>query len=301
MAGIPIFLSSDNNYAPFVAITIASICDNTKSFCNFYVLDSGITEENKEKICSLKERFKNFSIEFITIDLEKYFKDFKGFCHISKAMYARFLIPDIKTSLNKAIYLDVDILVIGDILKLYEESLNNYTIGAVAETFPEQIWDIRRREMFLSGGHRYFNSGVLLIDCQKWRQEDLLKKIITLGEQIVEWLIYGDQDILNKFFNNNYKCLPDIYNTTSGICSGYDAPKDTIICHYVGPAKPWHYYKKRKKMMPCLADYWKYAKMTPFYNELKKEALNKAKERYRERQTKNFNKIFNFFRKLLKK
>ena len=36
---IPIFLSSDNNYAPFVATTIASICDNTKSFCDFYVLD----------------------------------------------------------------------------------------------------------------------------------------------------------------------------------------------------------------------------------------------------------------------
>ena len=42
MSNIPIFLSSDDNYAPFVATTIASICDNTKSFCEFYVLDGGI-------------------------------------------------------------------------------------------------------------------------------------------------------------------------------------------------------------------------------------------------------------------
>lgn len=54
MYRIPIFLSSDNNYAPFVATTIASICDNTKSFCDFYILDGGIEEENKEKFVSLK-------------------------------------------------------------------------------------------------------------------------------------------------------------------------------------------------------------------------------------------------------
>ena len=48
---IPIFLSSDNNYAPFVATTIASICDNTESYCDFYILDGGIDEENKKKIC----------------------------------------------------------------------------------------------------------------------------------------------------------------------------------------------------------------------------------------------------------
>ena len=62
MYRIPIFLSSDNNYAPFVATTIASICDNTKSFCDFYILDGGIEEEKKEKIfqreniCKTKEK-----------------------------------------------------------------------------------------------------------------------------------------------------------------------------------------------------------------------------------------------------
>jgi len=58
MYRIPIFLSSDNNYAPFVATTIASICDNTKSFCDFYILDGGIEEENKEKIFTFIEMLK---------------------------------------------------------------------------------------------------------------------------------------------------------------------------------------------------------------------------------------------------
>ena len=92
---IPIFLSSDNNYAPFVATTIASICDNTKSFCDFYILDSSITKENQEKICCLKNNFSNFSIEFIQINNDLYFKDLEynnNSRYVSLATYNRFLI-----------------------------------------------------------------------------------------------------------------------------------------------------------------------------------------------------------------
>ncbi len=67
------FLSSDNNYTPFVATTMASILDNTKSFIEFYVLDGGISEENQEKIRSLKNQFSNFSIEFLKINIDKVF------------------------------------------------------------------------------------------------------------------------------------------------------------------------------------------------------------------------------------
>ena len=99
---IPIFLSSDNNYAPFVATTIASICDNTKSFCDFYILDGGIEEENKEKICQLKTLFNNFSIEFINIK-----NSIKNFStsdrYPSNTMYARFLIPLLKPDINRAL------------------------------------------------------------------------------------------------------------------------------------------------------------------------------------------------------
>ena len=73
MSNIPIFLSSDNNYAPFIETTIASICDNTKSFCEFFILDGGITKENQEKICKLKNEFNNFNITFLTVDIEKEF------------------------------------------------------------------------------------------------------------------------------------------------------------------------------------------------------------------------------------
>lgn len=44
MKNIPVFLASDDNYAPFLATTAYSVLSNTKSFIDFYVLDGGITD-----------------------------------------------------------------------------------------------------------------------------------------------------------------------------------------------------------------------------------------------------------------
>ena len=50
MQNIPIFLASNDGYAPFIATTIASICYNTQSFIEFYILDSGISNFKKKQI-----------------------------------------------------------------------------------------------------------------------------------------------------------------------------------------------------------------------------------------------------------
>ena len=96
---IPIFLASNDKYTPFVATTIASVCYNTKSFCEFYVLDSGISNLNKKRIELLKEKFNNFSVEYLKIDLNE-FKDFQLLPHISLDTYSRFFIPILKPELD---------------------------------------------------------------------------------------------------------------------------------------------------------------------------------------------------------
>ena len=103
MIHIPVFLSADNNYAPLIATTVASICDNTKSFVDFYVLDGGISEENKQKIATLKNQFKNFEIEYIAVDISKYIslKDYKNICiHVTASTYNSLLIPSLKKNLE---------------------------------------------------------------------------------------------------------------------------------------------------------------------------------------------------------
>ena len=268
MTNIPIFLSSDNNYAPFVATTIASICDNTKSFIDFYVLDGGITVENQAKIEILKESFDNFSIEFIKIDIETYFKDFKENEYFTKSMYSRFLIPNLKPSLDKALYSDVDVIVLGDIAEMYTTDLEGYAIGAVwEEMFEADSNQKRKKNLNLSSLHKYFMSGNLIIDCQQWRANNVVKDLLAIEKTLITKTL-PDQDILNKCFDNNYKVLAKKFcflSQEAMVCEN----SNIIIRHFEGKAKPWHLSPDTKtSLMPHLQDFWKYAKKTAFYSDL---------------------------------
>ena len=277
---IPIFLSSDNNYAPLVATTMASILSNTKSFIEFYILDGGITSENVEKILSLKNNFNNFSIEFIKIDYDKYLKEFNATGHWSKSTFSRLLIPNLKPNINKAIYLDVDIIATGDIIELYNEQLDDYIIGAIWQETEEGYWNQHRKEYLKSSSsHKYFNAGVLLIDCAQWRNNNLFEKLLDIQFEYGEKIKCVDQDLLNKYFDNNYKILPRKYNYLTDNFIYFPNDTDIIIRHMVGRIRPWQINENTKtNLMPNLKEFWHYAKMTPFYEEVDAKTHDKQKE-----------------------
>ncbi len=260
MSNIPIFLSSDNNYAPFVATTMASICDNTKSFINFSVLDGGISEENKGKICELKAKFNNFSIEFIKIDVEKEFKGFEIMEHFTLSANSRFLIADLKPNLDKAIYLDVDIIVLGDIKELYNQNLEDYTIGAIEEKYFKENNTYFYENYDAEYEHNYFNSGVLLIHLAKWRKEKISAKLFAIEEKERTKLQYVDQDLLNIYFLNNYKILDEKFNVTTSSRRRNIKP---FIRHFTTAYKPWEVPRglEAKSFIKEIDTFRKYADM----------------------------------------
>lgn len=277
MHNIPIFLSSDNNYAPFVATTIASICDNTKAFCNFYILDGGITEKNKEKICELKKQFNNFDIKFIDIR-----KIVGSFCtndrYSSSTMFARFFIPNLISKIDKAIYSDVDVIVIGDIAEMYEENLEHYTLGAIQAPFVN--CKQQKAYMNYSEGHIYFCSGNLLINCKKWRTEAITEKLLQLYDKYYDVITSPDQDLLNKCFDSNYKVLSLKYCVTEYHKDYYAENIDMIIRHYGIKIKPWQLNPTNPtSLYSDLELFWNYAKKTPFYNELFQKAQNPIEQK----------------------
>ena len=262
MLNIPVFLASDNNYAPFVAITIASICNNTESFIDFYILDGGISEEYKEKIISLKDQFTNFSIEFISIDFEKEFKNFTASAYLSLATYSRFLIPNLKPQISKAIYLDVDVILQGDIKEFFNKNINNYIIGAIKDQGDTIYITNCKLSMDMNLESPYFNAGVLLINCEAWRENNILQKLLDIEKQYHDKLLCNDQDVLNKCFENNYELLDNKYNSLV-------SKDNTIIRHFYGSAKPWQCSPAIKtEFFPDKDLFWEYAKSTHFYDEL---------------------------------
>lgn len=274
MNKIPIFLPSDNNYATFVATTIASICDNTKSFCEFYILDSGISEQNEDKICKLKNKFSNFSIEFIKIVPEQAFKNFQVPNNLNISTYNRLLIPNLKPSLTKVLYLDTDTITLGDISELYNIPLDGYALGASWDKSRVLYNTDTKCLMELSEDYKYFNAGVLVIDIQKWLELDIISELFKIAKKYESRIKHADETLLNKYFDNNYKILDIKYNYLDYDC--LNSPTHEVCTrHFATPMKPWNsnfsMLGNKIEKLKNFDDFWIYAKMTEFRQELEEK------------------------------
>ena len=272
---IPVFLSADNNYAPFVATTMASILDNTNSYIDFYILDSGITEENQEKIKELKNKFDNFSVEFLRINTEKEFSNIEhsnsgNNSYITIATYNRLLIPKLKPDLKKIIYLDCDVVALSDIKELYDIDLEGCGLGACWNiSYKNKALD-EKKNLEMSDDMKYFNAGVLLIDIQKWIDDDVVSKLYEIEQKYRGKFLNVDQSILNKYFDGNYKIIDIKFNGIDSDCI-LNSPKNIVIRHYASSDKPWHFLPDiLGDIYPNLNDFWHYAEMTAFTDDIKK-------------------------------
>ncbi len=267
---IPIFLASDNAYAPFVASTIASICDNTHSFVEFYILDGGITPQSKNKIGQLKKKFSNFSIEYLDVKLPNSLK-YKNLCpHVSVATYNRFLIPDLKPNIKRAIYLDVDTIALGDIADLWNIPLNEHTIAWVHDFCdPHLIAKFMKTFDLLN----YYNAGVLLMDLDRWRKAGYTQQLFKLEQKVRDKIQFADQDLMNIIFQEDCVTLNPKYNCQYG-------GNKVVIRHFVNVFKPW-----KTNVIPTIQgdiplpnfdDFWRYMKMTEFYPEVENDFKKSA-------------------------
>ena len=240
---INIAFAIDAKYTPHLETLIKSICYYNQNV-NFYVLHNDIPQEWFEGIqCKLKKMGNNLFSIYISDDI---FKDYKTLEHISSSSsYYRLMIPQLINE-ERVLYLDSDIIVNGPLYDFYYSNLNGAPVGVVkdyglGEYFPFPYLDA-------SVSKKYFNSGVLLIDCAKWRNEGLVDTLLQTVEEYGDQVLYGDQCILNivlrekaKYysFNENaqvqyIEAIKQQYGTNQ---VKLDIPP-TII-HYAAKHKPW--------------------------------------------------------------
>ena len=240
---INIAFAIDAKYTPHLETLIKSICYYNKNV-NFYVLHNDIPEEWFEGIqCKLEKMGNNLFSIHISDDI---FKDYKTLEHISSSSsYYRLLIPKL---INQArvLYLDADIIVNGSLSDFYYSDLNGAPVGVVKDygmgkNFPFPYLDA-------SVSKKYFNSGVLLIDCVTWRNEGLVDTLLQTVEEYGDQVLYGDQCILNivlrekaKYYsfteNAQVQYIEAIKNRHNIKSINLDATP-TII-HYAAKHKPW--------------------------------------------------------------
>ncbi len=255
---IKVVLAADDNYAQHLGVTMVSILENHLSTqkIEFHILDNDISSVNIQKIKLIGQKYKvDLFFYFVSAsDLDNYPKP----NYLPRSAYLRILIPELlPVDINKVLYLDTDVVVLGDILELYNQALEGFSLGAVRDIMADEILRIH----FDKKVRNYFNSGVLLINLQNWRRLMLTEKvkefILLRGKEIIR----ADQDILNSLFINDWLPLNKRFN--SDLKRGNPNKKiedNTIVLHYSDKVKPWQYvfYGKSQKY------YLKYLKMTPW-------------------------------------
>jgi lipopolysaccharide biosynthesis glycosyltransferase len=167
---------------------------------------------------------------------------------VSLAVYYRLLGPHILPgSITKILYLDSDIIVRRSLTELWNIDLGRYALAAVEDV----------------GRPRRFNSGVMLINLNFWRQNNVPERAITFGRDHPEKNEDWDQSALNAILVDQWFELPPIWNGQVALGLGYEPPADSAIIHYAGPVKPWH-YSSWKVPHPFIYEYHRYRRKTPW-------------------------------------
>lgn len=241
---INICLSADNNFAQHSKVTITSALKNAtdEDRLYFHVLDGGISEENKQKIMNLK-KIRDFDIEFIRMRTE----DFIGWpipqqSKFNETNYFRIMIPKLLPLTEKTIYLDSDTIVITSLKGLYDIDIDGYYIAA-AET---QTYKQNKNRIGIPGKYTYINSGVMLINCKLWRENEVEKQLIDyIRTSPLDKLLNVDQDAINSVLYKSIKLIDQRWNaeTRTDLMPSDEYRKvmmDPYIIHYCSGDKPWN-------------------------------------------------------------
>lgn len=215
---------------------LISMTNRTQETIRCYIFTMNLTRMKPEykSISDSQVKFlekvikeKNSNNEVIKVDVtDLYEKEFKNCAnegaYCTPYTLLRLLADKIPNIPDKLLYLDIDIMIGGDIKQLYNIDIEDYEYAAVKEKYG--CWVIRPD---------YINAGMLLLNMKKIKETGLLVKARKLIKE--KKMLFADQDAI-FWSTTKKKLLPRIYNEQSRFNK-----KDTIICHFAKRLMFWPY------------------------------------------------------------
>ena len=244
---VEVAFACDQNLQNELIVVIASMLKNTKREINAHVLTRGLGKDYFKKVAALFPQVNFYFHDFSDI---QYGSKVNLMQHITVSTFDRLFLPAVLKTLDKVLYLDVDILVRGDVGKLFDLKLGNKVFGGkksrldgwsslidvitrVSLSLPaKQAWALRRRAHETGDlTADTYNAGILLMNLAKMREEDFIENNLYL----VEELRLNDQDVMNFWSRGRALAIDDDWN----FVPTQDYSTDPKIVHWAGPGKPW--------------------------------------------------------------
>ena len=266
---IPIFFTIDDSYAPFLAVALNSAIKNSDLQRNYkaIVLYQDLGADNISRLQALQTE--NFKIELMPIRanmeaLDDRMSNRLRCDYFTLTIYFRLFIPSMFPQYDKGIYIDSDVVLTDDIAKLFDIDIGENYIGACNDlsiadipplvAYTEKAVGVNAKE--------YINSGVLLMNLKKMRDDDLEGHFLALLNKYHFDSIAPDQDYLNAMCNGKIYYLEEKWDTMPN--DAKPMLTETSLIHYNLFSKPWCYdgiqYEEQ---------FWNYAQDCGFIDEIR--------------------------------
>ncbi len=251
----------NSNYVMPLSVMLASVVDHFDPDRQLIIhaLSSDASDKQKQdvwdSINQIRPGAKNIELKWYSMkELNFTVKNPRHTMDVFSRLYAPHLLPQ---DIQRAVYLDCDLIVLKDISELYEIGLKSdallhcvqsLTIPTVSSTQGVFDW----KELGIPADAKYFNSGVMVMNFPKWRELDLTKKLIEYiienGSRVGE----ADQGALNALCWNMWEPMDQHWNTHASLSvienraktglsaeQWHDLRLNPWLVHYTGDKKPW--------------------------------------------------------------
>lgn len=281
MKTLPVHVSFcvNDGYVPYVAVTITSIAENNKDLdISIYILSDYISQNNRKLLDTIIKPYRNISLHLHIVD-DSVLRGLKDTWTIYT--WYRVLLPRyLPENVHRVLYLDADTVVAGNLEDLFMVDMSNKAVAGTID--PESFKSETFQRCMYDASKKYICAGVLLMNLDYWRENDLSTKVIEWGYDHNDIIRFPDQDTINVLCRDTKIVLPLRYGIMDYFFKNdlfYKEPyaqelRDCIehpaIIHYAG-MNPW----KRELATSLMQDEWeKYNKMLP--HPVKKEYITKG-------------------------
>jgi lipopolysaccharide biosynthesis glycosyltransferase len=217
---IAIVCVCDNHYAILMGALIKSIEVNhhTAEKLEFFIVEDGITVKNKLKITnSINPDIVKIHWLVMTDCIPANAKLPVDNSSLPLNIYIRLFIPYfIPNIIKRIVFLDVDMIMLEDISKLWYTDLGNNIIGAVQDQFIQIVsrWGgiSNYEELGIPSENKYFNAGLMLIDINKWEAANITDKVLACLADNKKHVQFQDQYGLNAVLAQEWLDLDPLWN-----------------------------------------------------------------------------------------
>jgi len=274
---LTVALASDERYAMQLGTLLRSLSVNaSQATINVYIVDGGMSARSLRKLRRLAQACANLEAEWVDASRA----DLRGlpvFGHVRETAYLRILLADLLPArVSRLLYLDSDIVVTNSLDDLWRSPFDGWPLQAIQEQ--DCVLRDFGIESYAGVGCEYsdmpyLNSGVLLMDLESWRKEQLGAAILRTVRENAARIRFWDQDGINAVMRGQWKKLSARWNrrvdcgTTDWNSTG-DGPAAYVrrllasssILHFASSAKPWNYHVDH----PACGIFFAYLDATPW-------------------------------------